>query len=310
MDLSKVIQSSTKRLHLHSARHRDYMGYLIRVADVKELGGANTNLKVLGKMVIKNLNKLMQSLIIRRDVATHGHQCNKLLFISRYSSFRRISIQYKAQHEENPPLEISKERCHDLEQEKLRNRFPLSTLMQQNPETYRHVRFTYDGAVIGVNTTRDCKGDRRHRLSLVSSTWTATESCIQAGISDGTATGQRHIFKFHYNLSCEKGKLSDTPGSGLNTPELQTPHLPAKETVHGQPPVSPIIISHFTTGHATIKTPTSTGPELTLKDTPDTSTEKTGLEFLGKKIHDETAQQGILSKKTSKRPLFQDEVEE
>ncbi|GJX59285.1 hypothetical protein Tco_0290675 [Tanacetum coccineum] len=116
--------------------------------------------------------------------------------------------------------------------------------------------------------------------------------------------GQRHIFQFHYNPSCEKGKVdfyfddildkpmqitccskpstqvSDTPGSGLNTPELQTLQLPAKETMHGQPSASPTIPSHLTTSHATIKTPASTEPGLTLKDTPDNSTEKIGEKLL------------------------------
>nr|GEZ80815.1 hypothetical protein [Tanacetum cinerariifolium] len=73
---------------------------------------------------------------------------------------------------------------------------------------------------------------------------------------------------------------------------------------------SPTTPSHLTTGHAIIKAPTSTKPGLTLKDTPEISTERTGLEYLGEKIHDKTARQGISSKETSKRPLFQGDAEE
>nr|GEY60702.1 hypothetical protein [Tanacetum cinerariifolium] len=39
----------------------------------------------------------------------------------------------------NPPLEISKERFEDPNKEKDRNRFPLSTLLQQNPDSYRMI---------------------------------------------------------------------------------------------------------------------------------------------------------------------------
>nr|GFA46380.1 nucleic acid-binding, OB-fold protein [Tanacetum cinerariifolium] len=67
-----------------------------------------------------------------------------------------IRDQYRAQLSLNPPLEISKERCHDLDQEKTRNRFPLSTLLQQIPEGYRAVRFTCQGTITAINTARDC----------------------------------------------------------------------------------------------------------------------------------------------------------
>ncbi|GKC81890.1 hypothetical protein Tco_1137607, partial [Tanacetum coccineum] len=109
--------------------------------------------------------------------------------------------QYKAQQEVNPPLAISKERCHDLSQEKLRNRFPLSTLMQQNPDTY--------------------------------------------------------------------------------------------------------IVSDVT-----IRTPVTTETGFLLKGTPDTSIKEIGSEFPGNKTHDEPTTEGIPSKRTSKRPLFQDDPNE
>ncbi|GJV45250.1 DNA helicase [Tanacetum coccineum] len=366
---------------IHQIQHQnitDYMGCLIRVADVKELRGANTNLKVLRKMDIKNLNGNVVELALWDDMA-HNFKKNEYELmekpviiavssckVSLYEGMLQLTAtnathyylnldiphleefrsEYKAQHEENPPLEISKERCHDLEQEKLRNRFPLSTLMQQNPETYRvsrqqlHIKHL-PAMEPSLASTQRVIGTMNPDVAV------QQRYNFKAGIYDGTTTGeftfftpnadvltgtdctklvnlydtpsprdfpseilnlqgQRHIFQFHYNPSCEKGKvdfyfddildkpmqitcssepstqLSDTPGSGLNTPELQTPQLPAKETVHDQPPTSPITPSDFTTG----------------------------LESLGEKIHDETAQQGISSKKTSKRPLFQDEAEE
>nr|GEW55098.1 hypothetical protein [Tanacetum cinerariifolium] len=55
----------------------------------------------------------------------------------------------------NPPLEISKERFEDPNKEKDRNRFPLSTLLQQNPGSYRSVRFTCEATITTINTSRD-----------------------------------------------------------------------------------------------------------------------------------------------------------
>ncbi|GKC61957.1 hypothetical protein Tco_1089555 [Tanacetum coccineum] len=45
--------------------------------------------------------------------------------------------QYRQRLNLNPPLQISKERCSDINAEKNRNRFPLNTLLQQNPDGYR-----------------------------------------------------------------------------------------------------------------------------------------------------------------------------
>ncbi|GJV78246.1 hypothetical protein Tco_1509830 [Tanacetum coccineum] len=60
-----------------------------------------------------------------------------------------IRDQYRAQLNLNEPLDISEERCLDLDQEKNRNRFALAT------ESRRAVRFTCEGTIIGINTARD-----------------------------------------------------------------------------------------------------------------------------------------------------------
>ncbi|GJY14885.1 DNA helicase [Tanacetum coccineum] len=55
----------------------------------------------------------------------------------------------------NLPFQISKEKCSDINAEQNRNRFPLSTLLQQNPDGYRSVRFTCKATITNVNTSRD-----------------------------------------------------------------------------------------------------------------------------------------------------------
>ncbi|GJX03275.1 DNA helicase [Tanacetum coccineum] len=63
--------------------------------------------------------------------------------------------QYRQRLNLNPPLQISKERCSDINAEKNRNRFPLNTLLQQNPDGYRSVRFTCEATITSVITSRD-----------------------------------------------------------------------------------------------------------------------------------------------------------
>ncbi|GJS23374.1 hypothetical protein Tco_0452006 [Tanacetum coccineum] len=45
--------------------------------------------------------------------------------------------RYKAMYQATPPLTIRKAPYEDATQEKLRNRYPLKTIMEQNPDTYR-----------------------------------------------------------------------------------------------------------------------------------------------------------------------------
>ncbi|GKA28908.1 hypothetical protein Tco_0715153, partial [Tanacetum coccineum] len=218
----------------------NYTGCLTRVTCIREFGGANRNLKVLRNLDIENLNNVVELALwddmVHNFKKTKYDSMEKLVIIavssckvSLYGDIPHLEefrSQYKAQQKVNPPLVISKERCHDLSQEKMRNRFALSTLMQQNPDTYR-------------------SGSTHHAIGNMNPVPAAQQRYIfKAAISDGTTTaqftfftpnantvthanctqlvnlhdtlsppeilnhqGQRHIFQFHYNPSCEKGKI-------------------------------------------------------------------------------------------------------
>ncbi|GJY79070.1 hypothetical protein Tco_0484871 [Tanacetum coccineum] len=106
---------------------------------------------------------------------------------------------------------------------------------------------------------------------------------------------RKHIFQFHYNPSCEKGKIDfyfddilDKPVQITSGTELET-----------EAPCD-----------VTIRTPPTTDTCILLKGTPDTSIKETGSESPGKKTHDERTAEGIPSKTTSKRLLFQDDPDE
>nr|GEV59004.1 DNA helicase [Tanacetum cinerariifolium] len=66
-----------------------------------------------------------------------------------------LQTQFVERFNLHPPLEISKTKFEDPTKEKDRNIYPLSTLLQQNPDSYRGVRFTASVTVAGINTNRD-----------------------------------------------------------------------------------------------------------------------------------------------------------
>ncbi|GJX57130.1 DNA helicase [Tanacetum coccineum] len=61
---------------------------------------------------------------------------------------------FKEKYSLNPPLQVTKYRYDDLEQEKTRNRQTLYTLLQQNPTTFKGVRFTRDAMITSLNNKR------------------------------------------------------------------------------------------------------------------------------------------------------------
>lgn len=63
--------------------------------------------------------------------------------------------QYRAKHAVTPPLRICKTPYEDMEKEKFRNRFPLKTLLQQNPERYVGVQFTTEATITSIDIKRN-----------------------------------------------------------------------------------------------------------------------------------------------------------
>ncbi|GJZ55227.1 ankyrin repeat-containing domain, PGG domain protein [Tanacetum coccineum] len=182
---------------------------------------------------------------------------------------------YKAQQELNPPLEISKERCLDPSQEKMRNRFPISTLMQQNPDRYRLMH-------IKVKLYDDTPSPRDFPLEILN------------------LKGREHTFQFHYNPSCEKGKVDFHFDDILDKP-LQITSGPKAET---QVPGGNELIASGSV------TPQISSKEIRHTETsqlPDTPSQLTaGSKSPSNKTYDEPEKGGIAAKRTSKRPLFQD----
>ncbi|KAJ9561490.1 hypothetical protein OSB04_006650 [Centaurea solstitialis] len=62
---------------------------------------------------------------------------------------------YKAKYDITPPLPIDYQRYNDTNIEKTRNRIPLAILLEQNPDTYKSVRFTCEGQITDLSSHRE-----------------------------------------------------------------------------------------------------------------------------------------------------------
>ncbi|GJS83511.1 DNA helicase [Tanacetum coccineum] len=63
-----------------------------------------------------------------------------------------IKEQCQQLNDATPILNIDNQRYEDLEEEKNRNRFPLATLLEVDPQNYQHVRFTSDAIIYKIST--------------------------------------------------------------------------------------------------------------------------------------------------------------
>ncbi|PWA70552.1 hypothetical protein CTI12_AA287650 [Artemisia annua] len=96
----------------------DYIGYVHNVEKVKEYGGATTNKVKVRNIGIRNL---------------------------KYSQTNTVA----------PQLEVQTERLTDWEQERNRNRVPLGTLLQIDPNTQQRVLFTQDVMILRIDTAHE-----------------------------------------------------------------------------------------------------------------------------------------------------------
>ncbi|GJW97795.1 hypothetical protein Tco_0179603 [Tanacetum coccineum] len=115
--------------------------------------------------------------------------------------------------------------------------------------------------------------------------------------------GRKHISQFHYSPSCEKGNVDFYFNDILDKPlQITSGSKPEREVPGG----SKLIAS----GDVTMTTLAITDTDLSLKGKKDSILKETGSESTDNKTGDEPASEGIPSKKTSKRPLFQGDLDE
>ncbi|PWA80597.1 replication protein A 70 kDa DNA-binding subunit [Artemisia annua] len=151
------------------------------------IGNPNKDQMVMRKVEIQNLNRISIELTLWDDLAEAFKKdeidtlerpiliaissCrvtrfrNNLQLSSTPASYYYINPripqleEYRAQYREvfnlKTPLEIVRQPYKDREKEKFRNRFPLALLLGETPKTYEGVRFTCEGTITNIHTSKD-----------------------------------------------------------------------------------------------------------------------------------------------------------
>ncbi|PWA94672.1 helitron helicase-like domain-containing protein [Artemisia annua] len=165
----------------------DYIGYIHNVEKVKEYGSATGNKVKVRNIALRNLNNNVVMFTLwnekadafeedeyaqmRKPVILAVSSC----YLKRYGSQIQLSATsatcyyfnppieeasellaaYNQTSTQHPQLEVQTQRLSDWEQERTRNRVPLGTLLQIDPNTQQRVLFTQDAMILQVDTTYD-----------------------------------------------------------------------------------------------------------------------------------------------------------
>ncbi|GJS14941.1 hypothetical protein Tco_0409413 [Tanacetum coccineum] len=105
---------------------------------------------------------------------------------------------YKVRHQQNPPLIICKYPYKNIQQEKLRNRFPLQTIMEQNPESYK--RYITDASGTAPLTFFTPAADKLtcHSCAKLIEKYDPTDP-MKIPPEVLAVQGKSSIFQFHFN---------------------------------------------------------------------------------------------------------------
>ncbi|PWA53276.1 helitron helicase-like domain-containing protein [Artemisia annua] len=210
--------------------YNHYIGCYISSGNAETIGNPNKDQMVNRKIEIQNLNRVSIELTLwdelaekfekneidklERPVIIAISSCrvqryyNRLQLSSTPASYYYINPripqldEYRSQYKQlfniNPPLEIVRQPYEDIEKERIRNRFPLHTLLNQAPKTYEGVRFTCEGTISGINTSRDLYYTSCTKCSLKVSN---DDGIFQCGVHGALANPS-----YRYNF---KGYLTD-----------------------------------------------------------------------------------------------------
>ncbi|GJT75215.1 DNA helicase [Tanacetum coccineum] len=224
----------------------DYLGCIRSISDVTPFGDATTCQKYLRKVEIENLDslcgtKLRSSLISKKYKSLHYQssllsapvELQNTELTATPATYYYINPQtpeaayaytaFKEKYKLTPPLHTSKYRCQDPEQEKIRNRQTLQTLLQHNKASTQ------------VNGTYTCEDHgKQDPIRFAPSTKKGAYKFVVEDILDikiavethttGSATSSKE------STSIDKGTsgtvLATHPTEGTNKPineETQTP---------------------------------------------------------------------------------------
>ncbi|GJZ69087.1 DNA helicase [Tanacetum coccineum] len=104
--------------------------------------------------------------------------------VLQYTDYQ-LSASFKARYEDTPPLIIYKYPHKDIQQDKTRNKFPLNTIMDQNPQSYKGVRFTTEATITSINMNKDWYYISCHQYGRAAIVHADNYSCLDHGPQPG-----------------------------------------------------------------------------------------------------------------------------
>ncbi|PWA56645.1 nucleic acid-binding, OB-fold protein [Artemisia annua] len=251
----------------------DYIGCYISSGEKEEWGNPNKDQMVLRRIEIQNLNRNSVELTLWDDLAESfpkekidalekpviiavsscrvGRFRNNLQLSSTPATYYYINpaipeltqykAEYKAAFDLNPPLQVVRHPYQDKEQEKMRNRIPFSKLLTENPLTHTDVRFTCEGTITGLDTSREWynfKAFVTDTTATITMTFFSPKADDIVGVSCQALVaslenpdprdfpekilatiGKRHIFQFHYNTNSRQAPVTFILHRILDIPE-------------------------------------------------------------------------------------------
>ncbi|GKE35937.1 nucleic acid-binding, OB-fold protein, partial [Tanacetum coccineum] len=212
---------------------QDFMGCICSIGDVSPFGDANRGQSYRRKMDIENLDGNIIEFTMWDELAKqfNKYEIEKLpspviiavssCRVTRYKDVQLSSIPathyYINPRTEaaeyaftalNPPLQVTKNRYEDPEKEKNMNKQTLHTLLQQNPESFKGLRFTCEATITAVRQNRDWHYSSRSQCSKKTTVQHGTHTCedhgqqdpptyrynFKAAVTDGTENAQFTFF--------------------------------------------------------------------------------------------------------------------
>ncbi|PWA42865.1 nucleic acid-binding, OB-fold protein [Artemisia annua] len=147
-----------KKNPILTAHVSDYIGYVHNVEKVKEDGSAITNKIKLRNIAIRNLKNNVVLFTLWNEKADgfeeeeYARMRQPVILAVSSCYLKRYGGTYNQNNTCFPQLEVQTERLTDWEKERNRNRVPLGTLLQIDPNTQQRVLFTQDAMILRVDS--------------------------------------------------------------------------------------------------------------------------------------------------------------
>ncbi|GKC45014.1 nucleic acid-binding, OB-fold protein, partial [Tanacetum coccineum] len=151
---------------------------------------------------------------------------------------------FKSRYQETPQLIICKLLYQDIEKEKLKNRYPLKTITEQNPVSYKAIRFTAEATITSINTNRDWYYVSCHQCNKAAINQREKYRCLDHGPQPRpffryllpTLFTKTSIFQFHFNTFANTTDLTLDEVFDIKTTDESTSNI-AEQTYKAVQPV-------------------------------------------------------------------------